>query len=338
MGSSSVYTISTNNMKKTNVISIIVLLALIVGFVLVFQSDWYKASKVDSFVECAEAGFPVMESDPRQCRAGDTLYIEGQDGGTNVDEDTDSDGGETDMVRVDSPRSGATVSSPLTVSGEARGNWYFEASFPVRLLDANGKELAVAPAQAQGEWMTTEFVPFSVTLTFSLPTTATGTLVLEKDNPSGLPQNAGEVRVPIRFSSSGSTAERTVTLYYYDESEDLDASGNVQCSAEGLVGVERTVASTFTPIQDTIKLLMQGNLTSAERAQGITTEFPLQGVSLTGASLSSGTLTLGFSDPQNRTSGGSCRVGILWSQIEATAKQFDEVSRVEFEPEELFQP
>ncbi len=131
----------------------------------------------------------------------------------------------------------------------------------------------------------------------------------------------------------------SVLLYYYDPTLDEDASGNVQCSRQGLVAVQRTIPVTQTPIQDTIRLLLRGELTSAERARGITTEYPLPGVALTGASLhDDGALTLSFADPQNRTGGGSCRVGILWFQIEATAKQFSSVHTVQFLPEELFQP
>lgn len=103
-----------------------------------------------------------------------------------------------DMIRVTDPQPNAVVSSPLTVKGEARGNWYFEASFPVQLLDENGSLIIMLPAQAEGEWMTTEFVPFSVTLNFETDAKA-GTLVLMKDNPSGLPENAAEVRVPVKF-------------------------------------------------------------------------------------------------------------------------------------------
>lgn len=105
------------------------------------------------------------------------------------------------FIKVTEPISGATIKSPLTIEGEARGTWYFEASFPVKLLDANGNMLAQAPAQAQGEWMTTDFVPFSVTLTFTKATTSTGVLVLEKDNPSGLPENAMEYRIPVKFAN-----------------------------------------------------------------------------------------------------------------------------------------
>ena len=107
-----------------------------------------------------------------------------------------------DKIRVTSPQAGEAVTSPLVVTGEARGPWYFEASFPVKLLDADGKVLAAEPAQAQGDWMTDQFVPFRVSLTFQVPPAATaGTLVLEKDNPSGLPQNADEIRLPITFTA-----------------------------------------------------------------------------------------------------------------------------------------
>lgn len=104
-----------------------------------------------------------------------------------------------DLIRVSAPLANTVVTSPLVVSGEARGVWYFEASFPVRLLDVNGSVLAQVPAQAQGEWMTREFVPFKATLTFSLPTNAIGTLVLQKDNPSGLPEHGDSISIPVRF-------------------------------------------------------------------------------------------------------------------------------------------
>ena len=103
------------------------------------------------------------------------------------------------LIRLSQPRPNDVIASPLTLTGEARGNWFFEASFPVRLLDGNGRELAAAPAQAQREWMSAEFVPFHAELAFTAPATAGGTLVLEKDNPSGLPEHADELRIPVRF-------------------------------------------------------------------------------------------------------------------------------------------
>jgi hypothetical protein len=333
-------------MRSTSLLTIIALIVVGAVALIMFRCqsdwclvfDWQKANVADSFERCVELGFPVMESDPRQCRAGEKLFVEGRD--TPVP--TSGNGGtptpvETDMVKVLSPLPNATVASPLLVRGEARGNWYFEASFPVRLLDASGREIATGIATAQGDWMTTEFVPFEARLTFAAPPTSSGTLVLERSNPSGLPQNAGDVRVPVRFANTAAQ-ERTVTLYYYNEARDRDAAGVVQCSRRGLVAVNRNIPVTNTPIQDTIRLLLRGELTQAERSQGISTEFPLEGLTLTGANLSGNVLRLELNDPQNRTVGGSCRVGILFGQIEETAKQFDGVNSVEILPEELFQP
>lgn len=90
---------------------------------------------------------------------------------------------------------------PFVLTGEARGTWYFEASFPVRLEDMNGNLLQQTYAMAQGEWMTEDFVPFqSQALHPENLSVTQGILVIEKDNPSGLPEFADEVRVPVRFA------------------------------------------------------------------------------------------------------------------------------------------
>lgn len=240
----------------------------------------------------------------------------------------------SDFIQVTTPLPDTLISSPLVIKGQARGNWYFEAGFPIKLMDADGRVLGSTMAQAQGDWMTTEFVPFIANLTFSLPATTTGSLVFEKDNPSGLPENAQERRVPVKLA-----VEKThVQLFYYRPTQDADKTGNLLCSRQGLVAVDRQIVKTMTPIQDTIKELLKGQLTPEEKARGIVTEFPLPGVSLEGANLKEGVLTLEFTDPQKKTGGGSCRVGILWLQIETTAKQFTDVKKVLFKPEELFQP
>jgi len=239
-----------------------------------------------------------------------------------------------DLIRIENPRPNQAITGPLVVKGEARGTWFFEASFPVKLFDEKGNLIATAIAQAKSDWMTEDFVLFEAELNFASPIKQKGTLVLEKDNPSGLPENSDELRVPVILEETG----KTIMLYYYNYELDKDETGNTLCSRKGLVAIERLIPVTKTPIQDTIKLLLQGNLTEEEKARGITTEYPLEGLSLKGASLKNGVLTLEFDDANNRTGGGSCRVGILWFQVEATAKQFSEVKSVRFLPEELFQP
>ncbi len=137
-----------------------------------------------------------------------------------------------------------------------------------------------------------------------------------------------------------STPEETGTpikLYYYNPALD-QGPGGVQCTSNGLVAVERVIPSTDTPLKNSIQLLLHGEISESERASGIETEFPLSGLSLVGATITDGVATLTFNDPSNKTTGGSCRVAILWAQIEATAKQFPTVQTVRFLPEELFQP
>lgn len=135
-----------------------------------------------------------------------------------------------------------------------------------------------------------------------------------------------------------STPLRTVTLYYYSPEKDMDAGGNVRCSETGLVPVERTIASTTNIIGETMQLLILGGLTAEERAQGVTTEFPLRGVVLERSELDRGVLRLTFADSENRLSGGSCRIGIIRAELERTAKQFPGVMSVEFLPEGLLEP
>ena len=153
---------------------------------------------VTSFEECVAAGNPVMESYPRQCRAGEKSFTEFI--GNELEK--------TNMIRIDAPRPNQTVSSPLTITGTARGNWYFEASFPVVLTDWDGKIIAQGIARAKGDWMTTEFVPFEATLTFATDKNAysnKGTLILKKDNPSGLPKNDDALEIPVLFVSVGAS-------------------------------------------------------------------------------------------------------------------------------------
>jgi putative hemolysin len=156
-------------------------------------------------------------------------------------------------------------------------------------------------------------------------------------------QKCCEGLVEVRESRSYSVCKKAqkVLLYYYNPEKDKDKAGNIKCSRDGLVAIERLIPVSPTPIEDTIELLLKGkeNLTEEELAQGITTEFPLDGFKLKSVNLKSdGTLILEFEDPLNKTIGGACRVGILWFQIEATAKQFPQVKQVQFLPEELFQP
>lgn len=281
---------------------------------------------VTTFDECVAAGYPVTGEATKTCTTSD---------GETFSKTTSSTD-KADRIRVAMPQPGATVTSPLKVTGEARGYWFFEASFPVKVYDENGKVLGVGVAGAKSDWMTNEFVPFEVSVNYELPESTKGTLVLERDNPSGLKQNEDSLAIPVVFGQT--VPMQPVKLYYYDENKDKNAGGLVLCSSQGLVPVERSVKKSDAIIQDTIKLLIQGKLTDGELKAGIDTEYPLYGLALDKVVLERGTLTLFFNDPNGETSGGSCRVSILRAQIEATAKQFEGVKYVDYWPYNIFQP
>jgi hypothetical protein len=53
------------------------------------------------------------------------------------------------MIEVTAPLPNSTLTSPMTLMGRARGPWYFEASFPIELRDANNVLITTVVAQAQ---------------------------------------------------------------------------------------------------------------------------------------------------------------------------------------------
>lgn len=110
-----------------------------------------------------------------------------------------------DLIVLDTPQPNQTIQSPLALTGRARGSWFFEASFPVVLLDAAGNTVAQGHATAGSDWMTSDFVPFTATLTFVVDKNLAGTkgtLVLKKDNPSGLSAHDDALSVPVVFGTA----------------------------------------------------------------------------------------------------------------------------------------
>lgn len=178
-------------MKKT--ITIIAVVILVIGFGVTWKLTSNKVSViVTNFEECVAIGSPVMESFPRQCRYGNETFVE------NVGNELEK----ANLIHLSNPRPNQVITSPLIVTGEARGNWFFEASFPVVLVNWDGLIIAQGIAQAKSEWMTTDFVPFEATLTFTVDKdvySTRGAIILQKDNPSGLPEHDDALEIPIVF-------------------------------------------------------------------------------------------------------------------------------------------
>ncbi|MFC1629852.1 Gmad2 immunoglobulin-like domain-containing protein [Patescibacteria group bacterium] len=182
-------------MKKLTFVIILIVIGFI--FIVVLGNRDVEAPSetpglsINSFEECIAVGYPILESYPRQCKTPD---------GETFIEDIGNELEKLDIIRTDTPRPNELVQSPLEIKGEARGYWFFEADFPIRLLDGNNNVIARGIGQAKGEWMTEDFVQFTTMLDFQAPATKKGTLILDRDNPSDLPENADELRIPVRFS------------------------------------------------------------------------------------------------------------------------------------------
>ncbi len=177
-------------MKKISLA--IVFIVIIIGLGLWWQLRNRPGSIVTNFEECVSTGSPVMESYPRQCRHNNQTFTE------NIGNELEK----KDLIQIESPRPNETITSPLLIKGQARGTWFFEASFPVFLTNWDGLIIAQGIATAKSDWMTEEFVPFEATLQFTADKnsySSKGTLILKKDNPSGLPEHDDALEIPVVF-------------------------------------------------------------------------------------------------------------------------------------------
>lgn len=222
-----------------------------------------------------------------------------------------------DLIRVAKPQAGTEISSPLEIRGEARGNWFFEASFPVRLVDENGKELASGIAEAEGEWMTEKFVPFKATLVFDRKEARSGKLILLKANASDLEELDDSFAVPVVFSQ-GETA--TVKVFFSNE----ESRTEMDCSVT--YPRERVIAKTQAVARAAIELLLAGP-TLEEKSLGYFTSIN-PSAKLNSISIQAGKARVDFDAQLEQAVGGSCRVTAIRAQIEDTLRQFPTVKEV----------
>ena len=223
------------------------------------------------------------------------------------------------------------IESPLAVSGEARWYWFFEASFPAKVFDGNGRELGVGIMQAKSDWMTENFVPFSGTIEFQPPVTATGKLVIQKDNSSGLPENDKQIEIPIRFNK---TESQTIQAFFNNSRLDPEFSCN------RVFSVTRTIPKTQSVGQAALNELLNGP-TQAEKDNGFFTSFN-PGVRLQSLVITGGLAKADFDEALEWAVGGSCRVSAIRAQITETLKQFptvrDVIISINGRTEDILQP
>jgi len=102
-----------------------------------------------------------------------------------------------DVIIIDSPKPYQKIQNPIYIKGKAKGSFFFEGSFPVRIEDENGNIVITDHIETNENWMTENFVFFEKHLDISNVNIKRGFIIFEKANPSGLPENKLEIKVPI---------------------------------------------------------------------------------------------------------------------------------------------
>lgn len=298
-------------MKKI-IILLTILVAISVAMAIYFNiPDKVKINnnpEVNNFQECLARNYLIMESYPRQCETpSGQIFVE--DIGNTLDK--------IDLIRLASPLPNAEIKSPVLIEGEARGSWYFEASFPIKLYDENNNIIAQAIAQAQGDWMTNDFVPFKAELIFN-STSTNGFLVLEKDNPSGLPENEDQLSLPIRILPNFEKVK--IKIFFNNNKLDPEISCNKVFS------VEREVNKTPAIARAALNELLIG-VTNDEKVAGFTSSLN-PGILIQSLNIKNGIAYVDFNEQLETGVGGSCRVSAIRAQITETLKQFSSIENV----------
>lgn len=213
------------------------------------------------------------------------------------------------------------ISLPVIIKGEARGYWFFEAQFPVKIISESGSIIGTGLAAADGEWMTEDFVPFTAKIKGGVSEPTKAQIIFEKDNPSGAPEFADLVSFPVTVIPQTETLrdepEDTISIRAYFGTEGEDDCSKVQY-------VERVIPRTQEVGKAAILELLKGPGNDDPKLfTSINPETKLNKITI-----KNGVAYADFNSGLNKNIGGSCRVAAIRAQITETLKQFPTVKDV----------
>ena len=150
---------------------------------------------------------------------------------------------------------------------------------------------------------------------------STASLFEEKKYQKVIDQFLASVKFK-KLDTNTTNPKTKVKLYYHDQNLDPDVQ---LCETNNFI--EQDIDKTGSPIKETINALIRSGVFEQDD------KFVLESINLK----NDGTLVLQFPFVGGFTTGGSCRIGMMTDQIIKTARQFDEVKNVIFEPR-VFEP
>ncbi len=294
-------------------IIILFITAIVISIAIYFIALGPKQKPIDvyinNFQDCLNARYAIMESFPRACQTPDGKIF-AEDIGNQIEKN--------DLIQVTEPQANQEISTPVLIKGQARGSWYFEASFPIEIQDSNKLTIATGIAQAKADWMTNDFVPFEASVDFERPVTKNGYLILKKDNPSGDPDKDDQLILPISFNQDSMTVQVFFTTSQTAGQNDFDC--------KYLESVTKKVPKSAGVARAALVALLAGPNTE-DKSKGFDTAINPD-VKINSLSIDDGVAKVDFNEQLQYQVGGSCRVSTIREQIEKTLKQFPTVKSV----------
>lgn len=289
------------------------LTAIVISIAIYFISSGPKQKPIYTYIgnfqDCLNARYAIMESWPRACQTPDG-HIFAEDIGNQVEKN--------DLIQVAEPQANQEISTPVLIKGQARGNWFFEASFPIEVQDSDKVTIATGIAQAKGEWMTMDFVPFEAQVDFKRPLSKNGYLVLKKDNPSGEPQNDDQLILPIMFNQDSMSVKVFFTTSRTAGENDFDC--------KYLESVSKQVPKSEGVARAALLALLEGPSVE-DKNNGFNTTIN-ENVKINSLTIEEGVAKVDFNEQLQFQVGGSCRVATIREQINQTLLQFPTVQSV----------
>jgi hypothetical protein len=222
----------------------------------------------------------------------------------------------SNMIQVYNPFAGAVIVPGVSIVGKARGNWFFEASAPVSIVNEKNEVLVTFPMTAQGEWMTTNLVPFLATVPqFDTKGAQSGSIIFRNDNPGGEEEGRNYAfSLPVRFVQNTETG----VLVYMGNTK-IDPQ---MLDCEKVFALGRSIPKTLEMGKSALLELLKGPYVF-EKTGGFMSN--VENSSLNSLVIKDGEAKVDFS---GLSGGGSCKVGQIKAQIEQTLKQFTAVKNV----------
>ncbi len=235
-----------------------------------------------------------------------------------------------DSIRVFRPQPYEVIKDKIIIEGEAKGNWFFEATAPFYILTSDFATITQGYIEAKGDWMTENFVLFYKEISF-IPTNESGYLLLKNDNPSGLKEYDLYYLIPLKFE-----LVETLIVKAFFNNDKLDP----EFSCNKVFPVERKIVKTPAVARAALEELLKGP-TEEEKEQGFFTSLN-PGVKIQSLNIKDEVAYVDFDEQLEFQVGGSCRVAAIRAQIIQTLKQFstikDVVISINGRTEDILQP